>query len=94
MKSILEKNEEELSQAVKCRDAALKESQRLKGDLEALEDRENKKASHQSFLRVCYWHEVLKKSLTSPIPSFLVTFSKNEDWSEEDFSLKIILEEL
>lgn len=54
VKSILEKNEEELSQAVKCRDAALKESQKLKGDLEALEDRESKKASHQSFLRVCY----------------------------------------
>ncbi|XP_011224259.1 coiled-coil domain-containing protein 150 isoform X1 [Ailuropoda melanoleuca] len=46
VKSILEKNEEELSQAVKCRDAALKESQRLKGDLEALEDRENKKVGN------------------------------------------------
>lgn len=44
MKSILGKNEEELAQAVKCRDAALKESQRLRGDLEALEDRESKKA--------------------------------------------------
>ncbi|KAF0873025.1 CC150 protein, partial [Crocuta crocuta] len=52
VKSILEKNEEELSQAVKCRDAALKESQKLKGDLEALEDRENKKARHRSFLKV------------------------------------------
>ncbi|XP_014316534.1 coiled-coil domain-containing protein 150 isoform X1 [Myotis lucifugus] len=43
VKSILEKNEEELSQVVKCRDAALKESQKLKGDLEALEDKESKK---------------------------------------------------
>lgn len=43
VKSILEKNEEELSQVVKCRDAALKESQKLKGNLEALEDRESKK---------------------------------------------------
>lgn len=43
VKSILEKNEEELSQVAKCRDAALKESQKLKGDLEALEDRESKK---------------------------------------------------
>ncbi|EPY77261.1 coiled-coil domain-containing protein 150, partial [Camelus ferus] len=51
VKSILEKNEEELSRAVKGRDAALKESQKLKGDLEALEDRENKKAWHQSFLQ-------------------------------------------
>ncbi|KAF6113023.1 coiled-coil domain containing 150 [Phyllostomus discolor] len=46
VKSILEKNEEELSQAMKCRDAALKESQKLKGDLEALEDRENKKVGN------------------------------------------------
>ncbi|XP_059134369.1 coiled-coil domain-containing protein 150 isoform X10 [Peromyscus eremicus] len=46
MKSILGKNEEELAQAVKCRDAALKESQRLKGDLEALEDRESKKVGN------------------------------------------------
>ncbi|XP_023391713.1 coiled-coil domain-containing protein 150 isoform X9 [Pteropus vampyrus] len=46
VKSILEKNEEELSRAVKCRDAALKESQKLKGDLEALEDRENKKVGN------------------------------------------------
>eukprot|EP00071_Canis_lupus_P015617 XP_005640537.1 coiled-coil domain-containing protein 150 isoform X13 [Canis lupus familiaris] len=46
VKSILEKNEEELSQAVKCRDVALKESQKLKGDLEALEDRENKKVGN------------------------------------------------
>ncbi|XP_042805484.1 coiled-coil domain-containing protein 150 isoform X7 [Panthera leo] len=46
MKSILEKNEEELSRAVKCRDAALKESQKLKGDLEALEDRESKKVGN------------------------------------------------
>ena len=79
VKSILEKNEEELSQAVKCRDVALKESQKLKGDLEALEDRENKKARHQSFLKVRYRPEVLKKSFTSPSPSFLVAFSKNED---------------
>jgi hypothetical protein len=53
VKSILEKNEEELSQAVKDRDAALKESQKLKGDLEAFEDRENKKVRHPSFLKVC-----------------------------------------
>ncbi|XP_064341202.1 coiled-coil domain-containing protein 150 isoform X6 [Camelus dromedarius] len=46
VKSILEKNEEELSRAVKGRDAALKESQKLKGDLEALEDRENKKVGN------------------------------------------------
>ncbi|XP_043433309.1 coiled-coil domain-containing protein 150 isoform X3 [Prionailurus bengalensis] len=46
VKSILEKNEEELSRAVKCRDAALKESQKLKGDLEALEDRESKKVGN------------------------------------------------
>lgn len=50
MKSILGKNEEELAQAVKCRDAALKESQKLKGDLEALEDRESKKARRRLFL--------------------------------------------
>ncbi|GAB1284965.1 Coiled-coil domain-containing protein 150 [Apodemus speciosus] len=46
MKSILGQNEEELAQAVKCRDAALKESQKLKGDLEVLEDRENKKVGN------------------------------------------------
>lgn len=46
IKSLLGKNENELAEAVKCRDAALKESQKLKGDLEALEDRENKKARH------------------------------------------------
>ncbi|XP_040609560.1 coiled-coil domain-containing protein 150 isoform X6 [Mesocricetus auratus] len=46
MKSILGKNEEELAQAVKCRDAALKESQKLRGDLEALEDRESKKVGN------------------------------------------------
>ncbi|XP_074195686.1 coiled-coil domain-containing protein 150 isoform X2 [Rhinolophus sinicus] len=46
VKSILEKNEEELSQAMRCRDTALKESQKLKGDLEALEDRENKKVEN------------------------------------------------
>uniref|UniRef100_A0A4W2DPI7 Coiled-coil domain containing 150 n=1 Tax=Bos indicus x Bos taurus TaxID=30522 RepID=A0A4W2DPI7_BOBOX len=46
VKSLLEKNEEELSQAVKGRDAALKESQKLKGDLETLEDRENKKVGN------------------------------------------------
>eukprot|EP00069_Balaena_mysticetus_P004426 bmy_04449T0 len=51
VKSILEKNEEELSRVVKGRAAALKESQKLKGDLEALEGRENKKARHQSFLK-------------------------------------------
>ncbi|KAK2489895.1 hypothetical protein MC885_013087 [Smutsia gigantea] len=51
VKSILEKNEEELSQTIKCRDAALRDSQKLKGDLEALEDRENKKARHQSSLK-------------------------------------------
>ena len=60
VKSILEKNEEELSQAVKCRDAALKESQKLKGDLEALEDRENKKVRHQSSQKACYWGEALR----------------------------------
>lgn len=43
VKSILEKNEEELSQAVKGRDAALQENQKLKGELEALEDKESKK---------------------------------------------------
>ncbi|KAM9085261.1 coiled-coil domain-containing protein 150 isoform 5-T5 [Megaptera novaeangliae] len=46
VKSILEKNEEELSRAVKGRAAALKESQKLKGDLEALEGRENKKVGN------------------------------------------------
>ncbi|XP_013367567.1 PREDICTED: coiled-coil domain-containing protein 150 isoform X1 [Chinchilla lanigera] len=46
VKSILEKNEEELSQAVRRRDAALQESQKLKGDLEALEDRESKKVGN------------------------------------------------
>ncbi|XP_031223353.1 coiled-coil domain-containing protein 150 isoform X3 [Mastomys coucha] len=46
MKSILGKSEEELAQAVKCRDAALRESQKLKGDLEALEDRETKKVGN------------------------------------------------
>nr|XP_023417970.1 coiled-coil domain-containing protein 150 isoform X2 [Cavia porcellus] len=46
VKSILEKNEEELSQAVRCRDAALQQSQKLKGDLEALEDRESKKVGN------------------------------------------------
>uniref|UniRef100_A0A8C9PHC6 Coiled-coil domain containing 150 n=1 Tax=Spermophilus dauricus TaxID=99837 RepID=A0A8C9PHC6_SPEDA len=46
VKSILEKNEEELSQAVKCRDTALQESHKLKGNLEALEDRENKKVGN------------------------------------------------
>ncbi|XP_077010641.1 coiled-coil domain-containing protein 150 isoform X5 [Tamandua tetradactyla] len=46
VKSILEKNEEELSRAVRCRDAALKESQKLKGDLEILEDRENMKVGN------------------------------------------------
>ncbi|XP_004868999.1 coiled-coil domain-containing protein 150 isoform X6 [Heterocephalus glaber] len=46
VKSILEKNKKELSQAVKHRAAALQESQRLKGDLEALEDRESKKVGN------------------------------------------------
>ncbi|XP_007951336.2 coiled-coil domain-containing protein 150 [Orycteropus afer afer] len=46
VKSILDKNEEELSLAVRCRDTALKESQKLKGDLEALEERENKKVGN------------------------------------------------
>ncbi|XP_069325146.1 coiled-coil domain-containing protein 150 isoform X3 [Eulemur rufifrons] len=46
MKSILEKSEEELSRTVKSRDAALKESQKLREDLEALEDRENKKVGN------------------------------------------------
>ena len=50
MKSLLEKNKEELSQAVRGRDAALKESQKLKGDLETLKDRENKKARHHPFV--------------------------------------------
>ncbi|KAM8788749.1 LOW QUALITY PROTEIN: coiled-coil domain-containing protein 150 [Rhynchonycteris naso] len=45
VKSILEKNEEELSQAVRCRDAALN-SQEMNGDLEASEDRENKKVGN------------------------------------------------
>jgi len=53
VKSLLEKNEEELSQAVKGRDAALKESQKLKGDLETLEDRENKKVRHQPLCELC-----------------------------------------
>lgn len=43
VKPTLEKSEEELSQVGKCRDAALKESQRLSGGLEALEDKESKK---------------------------------------------------
>ncbi|KAL4840905.1 hypothetical protein H8958_013350, partial [Nasalis larvatus] len=43
VKSILERSKEELSRTVKCRNAALKESQKLKEDLEAVEDRENKK---------------------------------------------------
>ncbi|XP_059783299.1 coiled-coil domain-containing protein 150 isoform X2 [Balaenoptera ricei] len=46
VKSILEKNEEELSRVVKGRAAALKENQKLKGDLEALEGRENKKVGN------------------------------------------------
>ncbi|XP_051009623.1 coiled-coil domain-containing protein 150-like [Acomys russatus] len=43
MRSILGETEEELAQAVKCLDAALKESQKLSGDLEALEDRKSNK---------------------------------------------------
>ncbi|XP_049629131.1 coiled-coil domain-containing protein 150 [Suncus etruscus] len=46
VKSILEKNEEELSQAVMYRDAAMKESQKLKEELEALENRENQKVGN------------------------------------------------
>ncbi|XP_045414928.1 coiled-coil domain-containing protein 150 isoform X3 [Lemur catta] len=46
VKSIFEKSEEELSRTVKSRDAALKESQKLREDLEALEDRENKKVGN------------------------------------------------
>ncbi|XP_065736748.1 coiled-coil domain-containing protein 150-like [Phocoena phocoena] len=46
VKSILEKNEGELSRVVKVRAAALKETQMLKGDLEALEDRGNKKVGN------------------------------------------------
>ncbi|XP_055967941.1 coiled-coil domain-containing protein 150 [Sorex fumeus] len=46
VKSILEKNEEELLNAVKYREAALKESQKLKGDLEAVENRENQKVGN------------------------------------------------
>ncbi|XP_037598019.1 coiled-coil domain-containing protein 150 [Cebus imitator] len=46
VKSILERSKEELSRTVKCRNAALKESQKLKEDLEAMEDRENKKVGN------------------------------------------------
>ncbi|XP_054945188.1 coiled-coil domain-containing protein 150 isoform X2 [Physeter macrocephalus] len=46
VKSIREKNEGELSRVVTGRATALKESQKLKGDLEALEDRENKKVGN------------------------------------------------
>ncbi|XP_054197443.1 coiled-coil domain-containing protein 150 isoform X2 [Homo sapiens] len=46
VKSILERSKEELSRTVKCRNAALKESQKLKEDLEAVEDRENKKVGN------------------------------------------------
>ncbi|XP_006878988.1 PREDICTED: coiled-coil domain-containing protein 150 [Elephantulus edwardii] len=46
VKSVLEKNEEDLCVAMKTRDAALKESQKLKEDLEALEERENKKVGN------------------------------------------------
>lgn len=45
---------------MKCRDAALKESRKLKGDLEALEDRENKKVRPQSFREACSWGQVLR----------------------------------
>lgn len=77
MKSILGKNEEELAQAVKCRDAALKESQKLKGDLEALEDRESKKARRH-----------LQKTLSDPDrekatpPNFLSTCEREAVISE------------
>ncbi|XP_053454373.1 coiled-coil domain-containing protein 150 isoform X2 [Nycticebus coucang] len=46
VKSILEKNEEELSRTMMSRDAALKESQKLREDLEALEERESKKVGN------------------------------------------------
>uniref|UniRef100_A0A8C9AMN4 Coiled-coil domain containing 150 n=1 Tax=Prolemur simus TaxID=1328070 RepID=A0A8C9AMN4_PROSS len=46
VKSIFEKSEEELSRTVKSRDAALKESQKLREDLEALEERENRKVGN------------------------------------------------
>ncbi|KAL1770850.1 hypothetical protein HispidOSU_016819 [Sigmodon hispidus] len=46
MKSVLGKNEEELAHALQCRDTAVRESQKFKGDLEALEDRENKKVGN------------------------------------------------
>lgn len=36
---------------MKCRVIAPRETQKLKGDLEALEDGENKKARHQSSLK-------------------------------------------
>ncbi|XP_059961946.1 coiled-coil domain-containing protein 150-like [Mesoplodon densirostris] len=46
VKSSLEKKAGELSRVVKGRAAALKESQKLKHDLKALEDRENKKVGN------------------------------------------------
>ncbi|KAK2089380.1 hypothetical protein P7K49_032046 [Saguinus oedipus] len=46
VKSILERSKEELSRTGKCRNAALKESWKLKADLEAMEDRENKKVGN------------------------------------------------
>ncbi|OWJ99898.1 hypothetical protein Celaphus_00015992, partial [Cervus elaphus hippelaphus] len=63
VKSLLEKNEEELSQAVKGRDAALKESQKLKGDLETLEDRENKKWNSRIKNNLLFQMEPLQKAL-------------------------------
>lgn len=81
VKSILEKNEEELSQVVKCRDAALKESQKLKGDLEALEDKESKKVG------------VLPEGVAGGgavashrhMPPSISSGRNTEDWSEEKF---------
>ncbi|KAL0626516.1 Coiled-coil domain-containing protein 150 [Plecturocebus cupreus] len=46
VKSTLERSKGKLSRTVKCRNAALKESQKLKEDLEAMEDRENKKVGN------------------------------------------------
>lgn len=75
VKSMLEKNEEELSQAVKCRDAALKESQELKGDLEALEDKESKKVG--SF-RKWRWRRAVHLTGTR-VPPGLVTLGRNSE---------------
>lgn len=77
MKSILEKNEEELCQAVKSRDEALKESQRLKGNLEALEDRESKKVGG-SLARHVLWTRSASQ-LSGASPSLLVSSSR--EWA-------------